>query len=190
MGLKRIDGREQNFPDAEPELEGLAPEDQIMVKRVLRELRKTPAKEEKLMEAKRIDPTVEELAKALRLCAADEPAARYPCESCYLYPYRNADGETSAGQFCHMTLALDAGAKLRRLEAENAALRERFAGAGPGWISVKDRLPDRFCPVIVSRNGKVEQGMLDLNGWWKVYGTRTKSVTNWMPLPEPPKEVR
>lgn len=24
--------------------------------------------------------------------------------------------------------------------------------------------------------------------WWKVYGTRTKAVTHWMPLPDPPKE--
>jgi hypothetical protein len=30
--------------------------------------------------------------------------------------------------------------------------------------------------------------MLDVNGWWKVYGTRTKAVTHWMPLPEPPKQ--
>ena len=57
------------------------------------------------------------------------------------------------------------------------------------WISVKDRLPDKFCPVIVNRPGRVEQGMLDINGWWKVYGTRTKSVTHWMPLPEPPGEA-
>lgn len=29
---------------------------------------------------------------------------------------------------------------------------------------------------------------LDVNGWWKVYGTRTKHVTHWMPMPEPQKE--
>ena len=34
------------------------------------------------------------------------------------------------------------------------------------WISVKDKLPP-----------------------YGVYGTRTKRVTHWMPLPEPPKEV-
>ena len=27
------------------------------------------------------------------------------------------------------------------------------------------------------------------NGRWKVYGTRTKNVLFWMPLPEPPQEV-
>ena len=57
------------------------------------------------------------------------------------------------------------------------------------WISVKDRLPERMQPVIVCRdNGKVEQGYRDVGDWWKVYGTRTKNVTHWMPLPEPPKE--
>ena len=61
-------------------------------------------------------------------------------------------------------------------------------GALMEWISVKDRLPDAFCPVIVYRKGRVEQGARDVNGWWKVYGTRTKSVTHWMPLPEPPSE--
>ncbi|MEL4859810.1 DUF551 domain-containing protein [Pseudoflavonifractor phocaeensis] len=57
------------------------------------------------------------------------------------------------------------------------------------WISVKDRLPECFAPVIVCRaDGKVECGMRDINNWWKVYGTRTKRVTYWMDLPEPPKE--
>lgn len=57
------------------------------------------------------------------------------------------------------------------------------------WISVKDKLPQKFEPVIVCREeGKVEQGYKDVGDWWKVYGTRTKRVTHWMPLPEPPEE--
>lgn len=62
------------------------------------------------------------------------------------------------------------------------------------WISVNERLPKAFELVIVCRAGaekgtvKVEYGYLDVNGWWKVYGTRTKHVTHWMPMPEPPKE--
>ena len=63
------------------------------------------------------------------------------------------------------------------------------------WISVKDRLPEKnksvigwykdnpfskFCPEVVSWNGK---------GWVFVYGRRyVTAVTHWMPLPEPPKE--
>ncbi|MFR8002510.1 MAG: DUF551 domain-containing protein [Hydrogeniiclostridium sp.] len=62
-----------------------------------------------------------------------------------------------------------------------------------GWISVEERLPERFEPVLVCRekNGSpyVEQGYKDVGEWWKVYGTRTKQITHWMPLPEPPEEA-
>lgn len=57
------------------------------------------------------------------------------------------------------------------------------------WISVEDRLPERFNRVLVYRKGgKVEQGFRDVGDWWKIYGTRTKHITHWMPLPEPPGE--
>lgn len=60
------------------------------------------------------------------------------------------------------------------------------------WIPVTERLPDTFHPVIVCREREkdeyvVEQGFKDVGDWWKVYGTRTKKVTHWMPLPEPPE---
>lgn len=63
-----------------------------------------------------------------------------------------------------------------------------------GWISVEDELPERFQPVIICREKKrgeyiVEQGMRDVKDWWKVYGTRTKNVIFWMPMPWPPQEV-
>lgn len=79
---------------------------------------------------------------------------------------------------------------IQELRRENAELRAKI----PKWISVEDRLPDAFTPVIVCRPGNdvahiVEQGCKDVMDWWKVYGTRTKKVTHWMPLPEPPEEV-
>ena len=46
-------------------------------------------------------------------------------------------------------------------------------GGGAGmnnWISVQDRLPEEPAD------------------WWRVYGTRTKSVTHWMPMPDPPED--
>lgn len=63
-----------------------------------------------------------------------------------------------------------------------------------GWISVEDELPERFQPVIICREKNrgeyiVEQGMRDVKDWWKVYGTRTKKVLFWMPMPWPPQEV-
>ena len=48
------------------------------------------------------------------------------------------------------------------------------------WISVQDRLPKTFEPVIVCREigggeVKVEQGYKDVGDWWKVYGTRDEA---------------
>lgn len=87
---------------------------------------------------------------------------------------------------------------VEKLDYENAlwmaisALRSMSETTKPGWISVKDQLPERFKPVLICRekNGKpyVEQGYKDVCEWWKVYGTRTKQVTHWMPLPELPEE--
>lgn len=61
------------------------------------------------------------------------------------------------------------------------------------WISVKDRLPEAFVPVLVCRRNRqggqtVEAGQKDISDWWRVYGTRTKSVTHWMPMPDPPED--
>ena len=61
----------------------------------------------------------------------------------------------------------------------------------PKWIDVKEQLPEHFKRVLVVREGAdgpiVEQGFKDVGDWWKVYGTRTKKVFFWMPMPEPPE---
>lgn len=62
------------------------------------------------------------------------------------------------------------------------------------WIPCSEKLPERFQKVIVCREIEkgvylVEQGYKDVGDWWKVYGTRTKKVTHWMPMPLPPEEV-
>lgn len=73
-----------------------------------------------------------------------------------------------------------------------AALADSYKAEIPSWIPVSDRLPESSQRVIVCRkDGRVEQGVyLGVNGWWKVYGTNTQSITHWMPLPIPPKEVQ
>lgn len=55
------------------------------------------------------------------------------------------------------------------------------------WVSVEERLPEVFTPVLVCReDGKVEQGCRDALGIWITFETRTECVTLWMPLPAPP----
>ena len=58
------------------------------------------------------------------------------------------------------------------------------------WVSVEDRLPPVGKRVIVCRpydldTVVVEQGTRDIAGWWRVYGTRVKRITHWMPMPKP-----
>ena len=95
--------------------------------------------------------------------------------------------------------------KNKTIDANDIA---RFPTAG-GWISVKDRLPDKQIPVIVyvppyrSDNEKYiwHVGMAYYTysargGYWagtdgNVYGAIgiIHEPTHWMPIPEPPKEV-
>ena len=87
----------------------------------------------------------------------------------------------------------DTGLEPQEIEAL-AGTSSRPDEASNSWISVQDKLPPLGQPVIVYREyawgeAKVEQGCRDLGGWWRVYGTRTKRITHWMPLPQPPKEV-
>lgn len=87
----------------------------------------------------------------------------------------------------------DTGLEPQEIEAL-AGTSSRPDEAANSWISVQDKLPPAYALVIVCRPGAaglpvVEQGNRDVNGWWRVYGTRTKRITHWMPLPQPPKEV-
>lgn len=87
----------------------------------------------------------------------------------------------------------DTGLEPQEIEAL-AGTSSRPDEAAAGWISVQDKLPPLGQTAIVYREYawgevKVEQGCRDLDGWWRVYGTRTKRITHWMPLPQPPKEV-
>lgn len=62
------------------------------------------------------------------------------------------------------------------------------------WISVNDRLPDDGQEVVTYKNGiyeiqkyeKRRNGWISRSYWFWTMAT----VTHWMPLPEPPKEVQ
>ena len=123
--------------------------------------------------------TGKEIAQALRCCAkglGHDDA----CENCKV-------GEI---QDRREYIEFAAANMIRRLTAENAALREK-----PRWIPVAERLPERdvqvlgwykdnpfsqYRPGVVAWNG---------NGLVLVYAHRyVTNVTHWMPLPDAPEE--
>jgi hypothetical protein len=62
-----------------------------------------------------------------------------------------------------------------------------YLAAAPQWISVKDRLPEDASDVLIVWVDGVSIACYD-DGWNKI-GTMLRSVTHWMPLPNPPEEV-
>lgn len=60
-----------------------------------------------------------------------------------------------------------------------------------GWISVKDRLPEKNGDYLIyNTDGIVWPYWYDkeYKEWYDSSGYLTESVTHWMPLPEAPKE--
>ena len=52
------------------------------------------------------------------------------------------------------------------------------------WISVKDRMPDKYCEVIIaSDDGAVKSAVYMSNGKWNTF----LNVTHWMEYPEAPE---
>lgn len=59
------------------------------------------------------------------------------------------------------------------------------------WRHTIDSLPERNQEVIVCRtDGTVQCGRYDRDGWWRVFGCRTKQVSHWMPLPDSPEAAQ
>ena len=86
----------------------------------------------------------------------------------------------------------DQAEQIDNLKAEVERLR------GDGWISVKERLPEKNAGVtIYTPHGGVDTRALgmcddDPNGLWYCYKgadepLRFNEVTHWRPLPEPPR---
>lgn len=103
--------------------------------------------------------TREEIVKALRACSNDTS-----CSKCTLW-------DSSLDLYC-MDYAMTCAADMLEQDA-------------PGWISVKDRLPEPNERVLAyfPKMRDSEAVMLPSKGW-----AVNKYVSHWMPLPEPPKE--
>lgn len=59
------------------------------------------------------------------------------------------------------------------------------------WISVKKQLPEAFETVIAyCDNADMIFGFMTSDGYWVELGSKIPyTVTHWMPVPKPPKEV-
>ena len=62
------------------------------------------------------------------------------------------------------------------------------------WISVEDRLPEPFVPVLVQMPGEepfptVREGFISNDGIWQsaMFRREPGEVTHWQPMPQPPK---
>ena len=82
-------------------------------------------------------------------------------------------------------------------ELQNAASEaaELLKAQEPGWISVKDKLPDRSGYYLCYKpNAGVDGLKIDVHRWRSIdgdwagseVGSRIIGITHWMPLPEPP----
>ena len=137
------------------------------------------------------------LVKELRYCGDRN---NLDCKGCSRKPSPICDDE----------LKHDAAAAIEELLAENKAIKQSNKDAAmrnkllcdeisrmkenvPQWISVEERLPERWkhCLLRFKNNndswGGIELGYLASDG--KTWSDANHTITHWMPLPEPPKEV-
>lgn len=106
--------------------------------------------------------------------------------------------ESILAHVCSMAASPDADdiwkEDIDALEFALTALRSMSETTKPGWISVKERLPNFGIPVLICWDGYTDIaeyrcGMVSPKWRTQHYGTvDLASVTHWMPLPDPPEE--
>ena len=67
-----------------------------------------------------------------------------------------------------------------------------WADQHPHWISVEDELPEVCVAVLTTTPHGTQRAGFYEDGWWLANTpdlVRMGSITHWMPLPTPPKEV-
>ena len=92
---------------------------------------------------------------------------------------------------CTSELAHDALALISHLDESVEPLKAQK----PGWISVKDRLPEgtgeEYIVYITSNDGEkcvtCDHLVCSSRKHWFLFDDEKAVVTHWMPLPEPPK---
>jgi len=67
-------------------------------------------------------------------------------------------------------------------------VNEMVKGDNMKWISVKDRLPDKDCEVLVYMGINCYRYMELITHYSDCHLTRHDTITHWMPLPKPPKK--
>ena len=134
----------------------------------------------------------EELVGDLRYCAKGD------CNGCRRYTkdtrYCNALLRDAADAIEELTLAIEKLTLIAESNERSAARWAETAGKAveqiPRWISVTERLPEKWTWVLVCFEGAdiPSTGFVNSAGDWIGEDMYTNyDVTHWMPLPEPPK---
>ncbi|EPO6128745.1 DUF551 domain-containing protein, partial [Escherichia coli] len=68
-------------------------------------------------------------------------------------------------------------------------------GTPDSWISCSERMPEGYADVLVTDGEHVEVKWWDESGYWNSWTELNSDIfddeiTHWMPLPEPPQQVK
>lgn len=129
----------------------------------------------------------DDLIELMRYCANDNPVCE-KSESCQFY---NQAEEDYGYYFCVERMLKQAADAIEDLWQALDAAQGVLAEQPPTWIPVTERLPEEsgdylaFVTQVRDDNGLPLVSWIAIKHFYDVF--LDKSVTHWMPLPEPPK---
>ena len=136
--------------------------------------------------------TPDEIKKALRLCNTESVGN---CKECPYYA--DCDGQPGTDALAYIECLEEKTSRFNCLLATLIDTMNALASAQPKWISVDERLPERYTPVLggIKKDGTetyIEHVVIFDGSWWAkdtgvYYDDVGGMVTHWMPLPEPPE---
>lgn len=82
-----------------------------------------------------------------------------------------------------------------KLERLQNALSGNYPATPDSWISCSERMPKGYADVLVTDGEHVEVKWWDESGYWNSWTELNSDIlahemTHWMPLPEPPQEMK